>query len=132
MRAAAQSARFVGKTMLTPSTTSGLIMNTKLVTGLFVIAASLLPIAAYSADADTSTTKTFAKDSVITTKVKTELAAEKLSSLIHIKVKTDDKGVVTLSGTVKTQDASDKAVSIAQAVTGVTSVENNIKIVAGK
>jgi len=107
-------------------------MNTKLVTGLFVIAASLLPIAAYSADADTSTTKTFAKDSVITTKVKTELAAEKLSSLIHIKVKTDDKGVVTLSGTVKTQDASDKAVSIAQAVTGVTSVENNIKIVAGK
>ena len=107
-------------------------MNTKLATGLFVIAASLLPIAAYSADADTSTTKTFAKDSVITTKVKSELAAAKLSSLVHIKVKTNGAGVVTLRGTVKTQEAADKAVSIAQAVSGVTSVENKIKIVAGK
>ena len=107
-------------------------MNTKLATGLFVIAASLLPIAGYSADADTSSPKTFAKHSVITTKVKTELAAEKLTSLVHIKVKTNDAGVVTLSGTVKTQEASDKAASIAQAVSGVTSVENNIKIVAGK
>jgi hyperosmotically inducible periplasmic protein len=132
MRAAAQSARFAGKTMLTPTTTSGHTMNTKLATGLFVIAASLLPIAGYSADADTPSTKTFAKDSVITTKVKTELAAAKLSSLVHIKVKTNDAGVVTLRGTVKTQEAADKAVSIAQAVSGVTSVENNIKIVAGK
>src|ERR1035437_9738121 len=132
MRATAQSARFGGKTIATRSTTSGHTMNTKLATGLFVIAASLLPIAAYSADADTSTTKTFAKDSVITTKVKSELAAATLTRLVHIKVKTNGAGVVTLRGKVKTQEAADKAVSIAQAVSGVTSVENNIKIVAGK
>ncbi len=107
-------------------------MNTKLATSLFVIAASLLPIAGYTADTVTASPKAYAKDSVITTKVKAELAGEKLSSLLHIKVKTDDKGVVTLSGTVKTQEAADKAVSIAQAVTGVTSVESKIKIVAGK
>ena len=68
----------------------------------------------------------------LTTKVKSELAAAKLSSLVHIKVKTNGAGVVTLRGKVKTQEAADKAVSIAQAVSGVTSVENNIKIVAGK
>jgi len=107
-------------------------MNIKLATSFIVIAALLLPIAGYTADTVTASPKAFAKDSVITTKVKAELAGEKLSSLLHIKVKTDDQGVVTLTGTVKTQDAADKAVSIAQAVTGVTSVENKIKIVAGK
>jgi hyperosmotically inducible protein len=107
-------------------------MNIKLATSIFVIATSVLPVAGYAADAIASSPKTYAKDSVITTKVKAELAAAKLSSLLHIKVATDDQGVVTLGGTVKTQAAADKAVSITQAVSGVSSVENNIKIVAAK
>jgi len=36
--------------------------------------------------------------------------------------------MVTLSGTAPSQKAADKAVSIAGAVAGVTSVQNNIKI----
>jgi len=56
----------------------------------------------------------------------------KLSSLIHINVETDNKGAVTLSGTVANKTAEDKAVAIAHAVKGVTSVVNHIKIAADK
>ena len=70
----------------------------------------------------------FVKDSVITTKIKAKLAEEKISSLAHIKVDTDNKGAVVLGGTVKTQDEADKAVSIARAIEGVTSVQSNIRV----
>ena len=109
-------------------------MNTKLVTTCFLAGALMLPIAGYTADGDSdrSSPKAFVKDSVITTKIKAELAGEKLSSLVRIKVDTDNKGMVTLSGTAASQDAADKAVSIARAVKGVTSVQNNIQIKADK
>ena len=55
-----------------------------------------------------------------------------MESLVHIGVDTDKKGEVMLSGTVKSQAASDKAASIARNVQGVTSVNNQIKVVAGK
>ncbi len=101
-----------------------------------VIAAAVLalPMAAHAAGAEGAPAKTkqYVKDSVITTKVKAELAAEKLSSLVKIQVETDNVGVVTLSGTAPTQMARDKAVSIAQAVKGVMSVDDQIKIVADK
>jgi hyperosmotically inducible protein len=107
-------------------------MNTKLVTTCFLAGALMLPIAGYTADGDTdrSSPKAFVKDSVITTKIKAELAAEKLSSLVHISVDTDNTGKVVLSGTAASQNAVDKAVSIAHAVKGVNSVQNNIQIKA--
>jgi hyperosmotically inducible periplasmic protein len=109
-------------------------MNTKLAASIFVAGALMLPIAGYTADGDSdrSSPKAFVKDSVITTKIKAELAEEKLSSLVRINVDTDNKGMVSLSGTAASQAAADKAVSIARAVKGVTSVENHIKIVADK
>jgi len=109
-------------------------MNTKLAASLFVAGALMLPIAGYTADGDSdrSSPKAFVKDSVITTKIKAELAEEKLSSLVRINVDTDNKGMVSLSGTAASQAAADKAVSIARAVKGVTSVENHIKIAADK
>lgn len=109
-------------------------MNTKLVTGCIFTAALMLPIVSYSADADSavSSSKTFVKDSVITTKIKAKLAEKKLASLVHIKVETDDTGRVTLSGTTNSQEAVDRAVSIASAVKGVTSVDNQIIVEAGK
>lgn len=72
----------------------------------------------------------FVKDSVITTKIKikTKLAAEKLSSLAKISVDTDAKGMVVLSGTARSQEAIDKAESIARGTEGVASVQNNIKV----
>ena len=109
-------------------------MNTKLVACSLVAGALLLPIAGYSADSDSdrSSPGAFVKDSVITTTIKADLAKEKLSSLVKINVDTDNKGVVVLSGTAASASAVDKAVSIARGVKGVTSVTNNIKVVADK
>ena len=70
----------------------------------------------------------FVKDSVITTKIKAKLAAEKLSSLAKIRVDTDANGMVVLSGNARSQDASDKAEAIARGVEGVVSVQNDVKV----
>lgn len=66
-------------------------------------------------------------DSWITTKVKSDLAVEKDVSATHISVKTVE-GVVTLSGTAKSQAEADKAVQVAGQINGVKSVVNNIEI----
>jgi protein CpxP len=109
-------------------------MRTILAAVCFLIGTLLVPVAGYAADSDTdrSSPKAFVKDSVITTKIKAKLAAEKLSSAVHIKVETDNKGVVQLSGTAKNQAEVDKAGSIARGVEGVVSVENNIQIASAK
>lgn len=110
----------------------GYIMNMKFAASFIVAAALLLPIAGYGADSPVAATKTFVKDSVITTKVKAKLAEEKLSSLVKISVDTDDKGMVNLGGTAANKAAADKAVAIARTVEGVKSVENHIAIKADK
>jgi hyperosmotically inducible periplasmic protein len=69
-----------------------------------------------------------AKDSVITAKVKTKLAAKHMATLTNIKVETDSEGVVWLSGKAATQDASDLASMIAKDTEGVRSVHNKIVI----
>jgi hyperosmotically inducible protein len=88
------------------------------------------PDAAHAAapDSDRKHPGAFVKDSVITTKIKAKLAEEKISSLAHIKVDTDNKGAVVLRGNAKTQEDADKAVSIAHETEGVTSVKSNIRI----
>jgi len=70
----------------------------------------------------------YVKDSVITTKVKTKLAAKHMSTLTHVRVDTDENGVVWLSGTAPTKDARDLAGMIAKNTDGVTSVTNNIEV----
>lgn len=110
-------------------------MKHRILASMAIIAAALaLPMVSQAADTEgtRARTKQYVKDSVITTKVKAELAAEKLTSLVKIQVDTDHAGVVTLSGTAANQMARDKAVLIAQAVKGVTSVDNQIKVVADK
>jgi hyperosmotically inducible protein len=105
-------------------------MKIKLATACFVIGTLLAPVAAHAADGDSDRTHpmTFVKDSAITVKIKAKLAEEKLSSLAHIKVDTDAKGVVVLRGKVKTQEEADKAVSIARGTEGVTSVNSSIRV----
>jgi len=110
-------------------------MKIKLMATSLLAGALLLPMAAHAAtdaDADRSAPKAFVKDSVITTKIKARLAKEKLSSAARISVDTDKKGVVSLSGTARSQAEADKAVAIAHRVKGVTSVENNLKVEADK
>jgi hyperosmotically inducible protein len=105
-------------------------MKFKLATACFVIGSVLAPVAAYAADGDTDRSKpaAFIKDSVITTKIKTKLAAEHPGSAKHIQVDTDANGVVWLSGTTDTQADADKAVEIARNTEGVKSVNAKLKV----
>jgi hyperosmotically inducible protein len=106
-------------------------MNGKIITACFVVATLVSPLAARAAtdgDTDRAQPETYVKDSLITTKVKTKLAAEHLSSLAKVSVDTDRNGVVVLSGTATDQGAVNKAASIARDTEGVVSVQNNIKV----
>ena len=90
--------------------------------------ASGVSFASDAADMDRSNPKAFVKDSVITTKIKSKLAAEHLTSLGNIHVDTDANGVVWLSGTAHSQAAIDKAVSIASGTEHVSTVKNDLTV----
>ena len=66
-------------------------------------------------------------DSWITTKVKTAIFNEPSLKVNQINVETY-KGVVQLSGFVDSAASQAKAVEIASAVTGVTSVKNDMRL----
>ena len=106
-------------------------MHTRLATTL-VIAALIVPVGAYAADTKsvTESVKENVGDAVITTKIKAEYAKDKDVSALNIKVDTDDKGVVTLSGKAKSKAEADKAVRIARDTKGVSSVKNEIMVQA--
>jgi hyperosmotically inducible protein len=105
-------------------------MKIKFATTSLILSVLLAPFATYGADSDTdrSHPKAFVKDSVITTKIKAKLAAEDMATTMHISVDTDMDGVVWLSGTAKTRTDAEKAVSIARATEGVSTVKDEIKI----
>jgi hyperosmotically inducible protein len=108
-------------------------MKIKLVAISLLAGALVLPIAGHTAadsDSDRTSPEAFVKDAVITTKIKAKLAEERIESAVQIKVDTDKKGIVTLSGKAKSQEEADKAVSIARGVEGVVAVENYIQVVA--
>ena len=69
----------------------------------------------------------YVDDSVITTKVKSLLAADDFLKSFEISVETY-KGIVQLSGFVDSQKAVDKAGEIASGVKGVKSVKNNLNV----
>jgi hyperosmotically inducible periplasmic protein len=95
-----------------------------------VIGAALAPIAVYAADSDTDRNKpaTFIKDSAITAKIKTKLAADHPGSMKHIKVDTDKDGIVWMSGTANSQQEIDQAIAIARNTEGVKSVKSDLKV----
>lgn len=66
-------------------------------------------------------------DSEITAKVKAAMFAEQGLKTLQIDVDTA-KSVVTLNGTVDSQESSDKAKALASAVTGVKDVENRLVV----
>ena len=85
-------------------------------------------IATFVACASTSkqeSTGEYVDDSVITTKVKSLLAADDFLKSFQISVVTY-KGTVQLSGFVSSQQAVDKAVEITRGVKGVKSVKNDL------
>ena len=105
-------------------------MKFKLATTCFVIGSVLAPVAAFAADSDTDRSKpmTYVKDSVITTKIKTKLAAEHPGSMKHVSVDTDMNGVVWMTGTANSQGEVDQAVAIARGTEGVTSVNSKLTV----
>jgi osmotically-inducible protein OsmY len=64
---------------------------------------------------------------VITTKVKTAILNDSSLKVNEINVETF-KGVVQLSGFVKSQADIDKAVQVARGVAGVKSVKNDMRL----
>jgi osmotically-inducible protein OsmY len=90
----------------------------------------LMLIATFVACASTpkqESTGEYVDDSVITTKVKSLLAADDFLKSFQIGVETF-KGTVQLSGFVGSQKAVDKAGEIARSVKGVTSVKNDLVV----
>jgi len=95
-----------------------------------VLLGTLLGSTALIANPDTDRTHpvAFVKDSAITMKVKTELAAEHLTSVGRIHVDTDKDGIVWLTGSARSQQAIDKAVSIARDTEHVKSVHSELVV----
>ena len=87
-----------------------------------------IAVAENSKRSATESVKNDLSDTVITTKIKAEFAKDKTVSAMRVKVETDDKGVVTLSGTAKSKAEADQAVKLARNTKGVTLVKNDISI----
>ena len=106
-------------------------MKTKFLYTLILAGAVGAPLVTHAAedmDKDRSSPKAFVKDSVITTKIKAAMAKDSEVSATKIKVDTDNSGVVTLSGTAKSQREADKAIQIAKGTEGVMSVNSQIHV----
>jgi osmotically-inducible protein OsmY len=67
----------------------------------------------------------FIDDSVITTKIKSQIAGDSLLKAFQISVETF-KGTVQLSGFVNSQKDADRATEISNNVNGVRSLRNNL------
>ena len=108
---------------------------------LTVLAAALGSGMAYAASTDATATSQPAKavakteqvvsDSWITTKVKSEILANKGTKVFKVGVKTMH-GAVALDGKLPTQEAIDQVKQIAEKVKGVTSVDTSALVVASK
>ena len=85
----------------------------------------IVGLAACASTSKQSSVGEYVDDTVITTKVKSLLAADDFLKSFEISVETY-KGVVQLSGFVNSQDAVNKAGEIAGSVQGVASVTNDL------
>jgi len=93
--------------------------------GYFVLLALMATFAACASTSKQESTGEYIDDSVITTKVKSLLAADNFLKSFQISVETY-KGTVQLSGFVGSEKAVDKAGEIARGVKGVKSVKNDL------
>jgi osmotically-inducible protein OsmY len=85
----------------------------------------ILSLVACASTSKKASTGEVVDDTVITTKVKSLLAADDLLKSFQISVETY-KGTVQLSGFVSSREYANKAASIARDVKGVQSVKNNL------
>ena len=83
--------------------------------------------ASCEARSKTELAKDAVADSVITTKIKTEMMAEPSLKSLDVKVETNN-GKVSLSGFVPSQAEADKAVNVARQVKGVNDVQSSLRV----
>ena len=93
----------------------------------FVLLMVMVAFAACASTSKQESTGEYVDDSVITTKVKSLLAADDFLKSFQIGVETY-KGTVQLSGFVNSQKAIDKAIEITRSVNGVKSVKNDLVV----
>lgn len=103
-------------------------MKISQIASLIVAGALVAPLAAQAQDKPAGPAKVWVKDSVVTTKIKAQLATSKPSSLAMVHVETDADGYVQLTGKVKTQAEKDRAEAVAKAVENVKSVDNQLTV----
>jgi len=70
----------------------------------------------------------FVKDSAITTQIKAKILAAKEIDSLHIKVDTDNSGIVVLTGAVKSAAEKERVHDIAHSVEGSRKVINKLII----
>lgn len=100
-------------------------MNTHIQrTGRLLILALVLPLLLSACGHAVSTT---IDDATITTRVKTALLNEPDVAIARIEVETF-KGVVTLSGRVKSKEDEARAIAAARKIHGVTDVKSNVQV----
>jgi len=92
-----------------------------------LVGALILGLAGCASSGTGEKTGEYVDDAWITTKVKSELIADSDTKAGNINVETSN-GKVTLTGTAKTSQESDKAAQIARGIKGVTGVENDIRV----
>ena len=92
-----------------------------------LVGALILGLAGCASSGTGEKTGEYVDDAWITTKVKSELIADSDTKAGNINVETSN-GKVTLTGTAKTWQESDKAAQIARNIKGVTGVENDIRV----
>jgi len=96
-----------------------------IVTRFLLVLMLMTTLMACASTSTRESTGEYVDDSVITTKVKSLLAADDFLKSFNISVETY-KGTVQLSGFVASQNAVDKAIQITRGVGGVKSVKNNL------
>ena len=90
-----------------------------------LVTLAFLGVAGCAGTESSRSTGTYIDDKTISTKVKSQLAADSLTRALQIEVETYS-GVVQLSGFVSDSKAKDRAAEIAEGVKGVKEVRNNL------
>lgn len=94
-----------------------------------IVPALLLCLSACASTPHTESTGEFFNNSMITAKIKSKLVDDPMTGIFRIRVNSY-KGVVELSGNVKTRNEKHRAEIIAYSVDGVKKVENALQVTA--
>lgn len=104
------------------------ITRSWLITGLLAAATPLVVSAEPAMGISNAEPPVAYRDSAITSSIKARLAGDQMGGFKHIRVDTDDHGIVTLKGYARTQEAADRAIQITKETDGVREVKSAIEI----